>query len=85
MGIFAFRRMREQEATKSVAPAPLKKTKRKPKLKTNMLQNFATKVTKIIAIRIKESLNLFIERILGNCSIVKSNMSIITAGVIRFE
>ena len=35
MGIFAFRRMREQEATKLVAPAPLKKTKRKPKLKTN--------------------------------------------------
>ena len=35
MGIFAFRRMREQEATKQVAPAPLKKTKRKPKQKTN--------------------------------------------------
>ena len=35
MGIFAFRRMREQEATKQVAPAPLKKTKRKlkPKVK----------------------------------------------------
>ncbi len=35
MGMFAFKRMREQEATKSVAPAPLKKTKRKPKLKQN--------------------------------------------------
>ena len=35
MGIFAFRRMREQEATKQVAPEPLKKTKRKPKLKQN--------------------------------------------------
>ena len=35
MGIFAFRRMREQEATKTVAPAPLKKTKRKPKTKLN--------------------------------------------------
>ena len=33
MGIFAFRRMREQEATKSVAPASPKKTKRKPKTK----------------------------------------------------
>ena len=35
MGMFAFRRMREQVATKEVAPAPLKKTKRKPKLKQN--------------------------------------------------
>ena len=35
MGIFAFRRMREQEATKAVAPVLLKKTKRKPKLKQN--------------------------------------------------
>jgi len=35
MGMFAFRRMREQEATKQVAPVPLKKTKRKPKLKEN--------------------------------------------------
>ena len=35
MGIFAFRRMREQEATKKVASEPLKKTKRKPKLKQN--------------------------------------------------
>ena len=34
MGIFAFRRMRAQEATKAVAPVPLK-NKRKPKLKTN--------------------------------------------------
>ena len=34
MGMFAFKRMREQEATKSVAPAlliPKKKPKRKPK------------------------------------------------------
>ena len=35
MSIFAFRRMREQEATKQVAPEPLKKTKRKPKVKQN--------------------------------------------------
>ena len=35
MGIFAFRRMREQEATKLVAPVISKKTKRKPKLKQN--------------------------------------------------
>ena len=35
MGIFAFRRMREQEATKKVASEPLKNTKRKPKLKQN--------------------------------------------------
>ena len=40
MGIFAFRRMREQEATKKVASEPLKKTKRKPKLKQN--GNFKT-------------------------------------------
>ena len=33
MGIFAFRRMREQEATKTVAPAPLKTKKRKLKPK----------------------------------------------------
>jgi hypothetical protein len=34
MGMFAFKRMREQEATKLVAPAlltPKKKSKRKPK------------------------------------------------------
>ena len=35
MGIFAFRRMREQDATKSVAPVPQTKTKRKPKTKSN--------------------------------------------------
>ena len=35
MGMFAFRRMREQVATKQEAPVPLKKTKRKPKLKEN--------------------------------------------------
>lgn len=35
MGIFAFRRMRKQEATKSVAPVPQQKTKRKPKTKSN--------------------------------------------------
>ena len=35
MGIFAFRRMREQEAAKLVAPVPQTKTKRKPKQKTN--------------------------------------------------
>ncbi len=35
MGMFAFKRMREQEATKLVAPVPQPKTKRKPKLKQN--------------------------------------------------
>ena len=38
MGIFAFRRMREQEATKEVAPVlltPKKKPKRKPKSNGN--------------------------------------------------
>ncbi len=38
MGIFAFRRMREQEATKKVAPVlltPKKKPKRKPKSNGN--------------------------------------------------
>ena len=35
MGIFAFRRMREQEATKKVASEPLKNTNLKPKLKQN--------------------------------------------------
>ena len=38
MGIFAFRRMREQEATKEVAPVllpPKKKLKRKPKSNGN--------------------------------------------------
>ena len=38
MGMFAFRRMREQEATKKVASKPLlKKVKTKPKVKNGNL------------------------------------------------
>ena len=38
MGMFAFRRMREQEATKEVASKPLlKKVKTKPKVKNGNL------------------------------------------------
>lgn len=38
MGMFAFRRMREQEATKKVASNPLlKKVKTKPKVKNGNL------------------------------------------------
>ena len=40
MGMFAFRRMREQEATKKVASKPpLKKVKTKPKVKNGNLDN----------------------------------------------
>ena len=38
MGMFAFRRMREQEATKKVASKPpIKKVKTKPKIKNGNL------------------------------------------------